>query len=56
MLGYIMKLVRSPGKGYHHTFAVLYDVSGILLQSLPQDAAITLSQTFRQRPNPSYIR
>ena len=55
-LGYIIKLVRSPGKGYHHTFAVLYDASGILLQSLPQDAAITLSQAFRQRPNPYQVR
>ena len=55
-LGYIMKLARSPGKGYHHTFAVLYDVSGVPLQSLPQDAAIALSQAFRQRLNPYQVR
>jgi len=51
-LDYTMNLVRSPGRGYHHTFAVLYDVSGLLLQSLPQDAAVALSQTFRHRSNP----
>ncbi len=55
-LGYTMKLVRSPGRGYHHTFAVLYDVNGLLLQNLPQDAAVTLSQTFRHRLNPYRIR
>lgn len=55
-LGYTMKLVLSPGRGYHHTFAVLYDVSGLLLQSLPQDAAIALSLTFRHRLNPYRIR
>lgn len=56
LLGYAMKLVRSPGRGYHHTFAVLYDVSGLLLQSLPQDAAAALSQTFRHDLNPYHIR
>lgn len=51
-LGYAMRLVRSPGKGYHHTFAVLYDASGIPLRTLPDDAARALSATFRQQPNP----
>ncbi len=51
-----MRLVHSPGRGFHHTFAVLYDMSGLLLQSLPQDAAEALSQTFRHRLNPYYIR
>ncbi len=51
--GYTMRLVRSPGRGYHHTFAVLYDMGGLPLQRLPQDAAVVLSQTFRHRPNPS---
>ena len=55
-IGYTMKLVHRPGKGYHHTFAVLYDVSGLLLQSLPQDAAVALSQTFSHRLNPYHIR
>ena len=51
-LGYAMRLVRSPGKGYHHTFAVLYDASGSALHALPDDAARALSATFRQQPNP----
>lgn len=51
-LHYSMRLVASPGTGYHHTFAVLYDANGILLRSLPQDAAIALSKVFRQRKNP----
>lgn len=54
-LGYAIRLVSSPGQGYHHTFAVLYDASGSILQVLPQDAAIALSRTFRQRPNPASI-
>ena len=55
-LDYTMRLVQSPGREFHHTFAVLYDVSGLLLQSLPQDAAEALSQTFRHRLNPYRIR
>lgn len=51
-LGYQMRLIRSPGQGYHHTFAVLYDASGMMLQSLPRDAAHALHRTFRHRLNP----
>lgn len=51
-LGYEMRLVPSPGKGYHHTFAVLYDASGVPLRTLPLDAARALSATFWQQPNP----
>jgi len=51
-LGYAIRLVASPGQGYHHTFAVLYDATGNILRVLPQDAAIALSRTFRQRSNP----
>ena len=29
-LGYDMRLVKSPGKGYHHTFVVIYDVNGMM--------------------------
>jgi hypothetical protein len=47
-----MRLVKSPGHGYHHTFTVLYDASGALLRTLPQDAAVALSSTFRKRLNP----
>jgi len=52
ILGYTMRLEPSPGHGFHHTFAVLYDGSGIMLMALPQDAADALSQTFRHQPNP----
>lgn len=51
-LGYAIRLVRSPGSGYHHTFAVLYDASGTVLHTLPDDAAAALSRTFAQLPNP----
>jgi hypothetical protein len=51
-LGYTMRIVRSPGRGYHHTFAVLYDATGQMLQSLPRDAADALAATFRQINNP----
>ncbi|HEX6798355.1 MAG TPA: hypothetical protein VF116_11655 [Ktedonobacterales bacterium] len=51
-LGYAMRLVKSPGQGFHHTFAVLYDATGAMLRALPDDAAQTLQQVFRQRPNP----
>ena len=52
-LGYSMRLVRSPGKGYHHTFTVLYDVAGTMLKILPQDAAEAISRTFKRIPNPA---
>lgn len=51
-LGYAMRLVASPGTGYHHTFVVLYDASGAQMRSLPHDAAVALSTAFRQRQNP----
>lgn len=51
-LGYAIRLVPSPGGGYHHTFAVLYDASGTILRTLPDGAAAALSQTFAQQPNP----
>lgn len=51
-LGYTMRLAKSPGVGYHHTFAVLYDATGAMLHVLPQDAADALSATFRHRQNP----
>jgi hypothetical protein len=51
-LGYRMQLVRSPGKGFHHTLVVLYDPGGAMLQRLPRDAAEALSRSFQRRPNP----
>jgi hypothetical protein len=55
-LGYTMRLVKSPGSGYHHTFAVLYDGGGTMAQVLPPDAAQAISQAFQQRANPARIR
>jgi hypothetical protein len=51
-IGYAMRLVKCPGQGFHHTFAVVYDASGMMLQTLPDDAAQALQRVFRQRPNP----
>jgi hypothetical protein len=53
--GYRMRLVPTPGRGYHHTFMVLYDASGVMLQTLPLDAATTLHQTFLHIPNPHRV-
>lgn len=53
-IGYSMRLVNSPGHGFHHTFAVLYDGRNTMLTTLPQDVADVLSHTFRQQPNPYY--
>jgi hypothetical protein len=54
-LGYAMRLVASPGRGFHHTLVVLYDASGTMLPRLPQDAADALSRTFQRRPNPYHV-
>lgn len=45
-------LMRTPGVGFHHTLTVLYDASGAMLQALPRDAAIAISNTFQRTPNP----
>lgn len=50
-LGYRLRLVSSPGKGYHHTFCVLYDASNTLQTTLPVDVAQALASTFRRMPN-----
>ena len=55
-IGYRMRLVTSPGAGYHHTFAVLYDVTGTMLTQLPIVAAQKLQGTFTQHPNPFRAR
>ncbi len=54
-LGYTMRLVPTPGRGFHHTLAVLYDTGGQMLTSLPSDAALALANTFQQRPNPHQV-
>jgi hypothetical protein len=51
-LGYALRLVPTPGQGFHHTLVVLYDTNGQTLTSLPANAASALAATFRQRPNP----
>jgi hypothetical protein len=54
-LGYRMELVPTPGRGYHHTLAVLYDVSGQMLTALPADAAQALAATFTRYRNPYQV-
>lgn len=51
-VGYTMRLVKSPGRGYHHTFAVIYNASGMMQQKLPPIVATSISQTFRHLRNP----
>jgi hypothetical protein len=50
-IGYSMQLIKTPGKGYHHTFMVLY-AANQMLTSLPSDAAQVISNTFSRKPNP----
>ena len=52
-LGYTMRLIKTPGRRYHHTFCVLYDATGTMLQRLPRDAAEAISRTFVRYPNPN---
>lgn len=55
-LGHDLRLVSSPGAGYHHTFAVLYDATGAMLTQLPLPVAQKLHDTFTQVPNPHRAR
>jgi hypothetical protein len=55
-LGYDLRLVSSPGVGYHHTFVVLYDATGTMLTQLPPPVAQKLHETFTQVPNPHRVR
>jgi hypothetical protein len=55
-LGYGLRLVPSPGAGYHHTFAVLYDATGAMLTRLPLSVAQKLRETFTQSANPHRVR
>jgi hypothetical protein len=50
-LGYRIRLIKSPGVGFHQTLTVLYDANGAMLQTLPRDAAIAISNTFQRIPN-----
>jgi hypothetical protein len=56
LLGYDLRLVPSPGAGYHHTFLVLYDATGTMLTQLPLAIAQKLHETFTQVPNPHRVR
>jgi hypothetical protein len=55
-LGYDMRLISSPGAGYHHTFVVLYDATGAMLTQLPLSVAQQLHSTFTQVQNPYRVR
>ncbi len=50
-LGYAMRLVKSPGTGYHHTFIVVYDATGAIQQRLPHAVAQALAAAFQRMPN-----
>lgn len=54
-LGYGMNLIKTPGRGYHTTFVVLYDASGHMLTRLPDDAAQAISATFQRMRNPHRV-
>jgi hypothetical protein len=56
LLGYDLRLVSSPGRGYHHTFVVLYDATGTMLTQLPIPVAEKLHETFAQVNNPYRVR
>lgn len=51
-----MRLVSSPGQGFHHTFAVVYDASGAIVTQLPFALATVISQTFQRQRNPFRVR
>ena len=51
-LGYRVDLVKTPGTGFHHTLTVLYDANGVMLHTLPRDAAVAISAAFQRMPNP----
>lgn len=50
--GYTLRLIKTPGIGYHHTLCVVYDASGAILRQLPRAAAVALSAAFHRVPNP----
>jgi hypothetical protein len=55
-LGYDLRLVPSPGLGFHHTFVVLYDATGMILTQVSAPVAQKLHETFTQVPNPHRVR
>jgi hypothetical protein len=47
-LGYVMLLIRTAGRGFHHDLAVSIMQQGQILDHLPQNAAAALSAVFKQ--------
>ena len=56
LVGYRMRLIKSPGHGYHHTFCVIEDLSGQAQSTLPSIVADALADVFQRRANPSRRR
>ncbi len=50
-LNYQIRLISTPGRGYHHTLSV-FASSGQPLTSLPGDLAEAFSSAFTRKPNP----
>ncbi len=53
MIGYDVKLVKSPGSGFHYTLIAQVSATGEVLESLPLDLATALSTTMQRRANPA---
>ncbi len=51
-LGYALVLVATPGRGYHHELTLSLAHGGVMLTSLPDDAAQALSRIFQQHRVP----
>ena len=47
-LGYTLLLVATPGRGYHHELSLVLVKDGLILTTLPDQAAQALGQVFRQ--------
>jgi hypothetical protein len=54
-LGYMLVLVATPGKGYHHELCLTLMQNGVMLQTLPVVAAKALSAVFQQHIEPRPI-
>ena len=54
-LGFTIRLVNSPGTGFHHTFCVIYDATNTQRTQLPEPVAQALAATFKRRPNPHRV-
>ena len=51
-LGYDLSVVKTPGRGFHHTVTAQLSTTGEVVQKLPDDLALALSSVFKQKPNP----